>query len=286
MRLTGAALPSRPAVAIAGPDEIVPQGRRRVRLDGSRSAGVLEPVQFAWQQVGPSTVTLTGDTTATPSFVAPAADSSVTLQLTVTRASGGPGSTDTDDVTVTVESLTAPVADIGSDRVVPVGDEVTVDGSASAGAATFAWSAGPAVPDLSAEDGPSVTFPMPGTPVDVTLTVDGTGGPADSATVTLTPEIDELLGDRPEFRTRNGQWRISGTSSATLPNRVTARLIGRGPGVPDAEIGQAAVDATGGFDIRRLVAPNDLALRPGTGALVDLTSTRGGRSVDEVEIRD
>jgi hypothetical protein len=170
--------------------------------------------------------------------------------------------------------------------VEPPGDLVIVDGSGSAGAATFAWSTGPGGPDLSAEDGPSVTFPMPATPVDVTLTVAGAGGPAHSTTVTLTPEIDELLGDQPQFRTRNGQWRISGTSSATLPNRVTAWLRGRNPGDASAKIGEAAVDTAKAFDIRTLVAPDDLALRPGTGALVDLTSTRGGTFVDEVEIRD
>lgn len=286
VRLTGAALAPRPVVAAAGPDRTVPQGRR-VRFDGTGSVGLVTTAVFAWQEVTGTGTPLDGADTAAPSFVAPAAGTTITLRLTVTRPGGGADDTDTDDVTVTVEPLTAPVAELGTDRVVPVGNKVTLDASGSAGAATFAWSAaGSEAPDLSGEDGPTVTFPMPGTAVDVTLTVDGAGGTPDNATVTLTPEPDQLLGDQPQFRTRRGQWRISGTSSATLPNRVTASLLGRNPGEPPAVIGDAAVDADGGFGIRRLVAPNDLALRPGTGALVELTSTRGGRFVDEVDIRD
>ncbi|MEN3266396.1 hypothetical protein [Pseudonocardia sp.] len=281
VRLRGEALPFLPVAAAAGPDQTVPQGRL-VRLDGSGSAGA---TQFVWEQVAGPVVVLIGGDTAVPSFVAPAENESVTLRLTATRPGGEAVDTATDEVTVDVEPLTAPIARSAPGGVTPVESLVTVDGSGSAGAATFAWTTGPGGPELTGADGPVVSFTMPRVAVELTLTVDGDGGDASAVTVEFVPEPDQLLGDQPQFRARRGEWRLSGTSSARLPNRVTASL-GTNPGDKATEIGSAAVDVLGEFDIRRLVAPDDLALRPGTGALVTLTSTRGGTFVDEVEIRD
>jgi hypothetical protein len=282
VRLHGEAFPFSPVVAAAGLDQTVPQGRL-VRLDGSGSAGA---TQFAWEQVdGGTEIALIGADTAFPSFVALAENKSVTLRLTASRPGGEAVDTATNEVTVSVEPLTAPIARSGPGGVTPVGSPVTVDGSRSAGAATFAWATGPGGPALTGADGPVVSFTMPAAPVELTLTVDGDGGDASAVTVEFVPEPDQLLGDQPQFRARRGEWRLSGTSSARLPNRVTA-WMGTNPGDKETAIGSAAVDVLGEFDIRRLVAPDDLALRPGTGALVTLTSTRGGTFVDVVEIRD
>ena len=74
-----AALP----VAAAGPDQSVVRGSK-VTLNGTASTGA---TTYQWTQVqatGDPAVTLTGATTATPSFTIPAYDKPLTFQLTVT----------------------------------------------------------------------------------------------------------------------------------------------------------------------------------------------------------
>ena len=73
---------------------------------------------------------------------------------------------------------------------------------------------------------------MPAQPVTLTLTVSGPGGGPDTDTVTVTPLPDTITPGRVEFRTQRGQWRIEGTVSGALPDRVTARLLAAagGPG--------------------------------------------------------
>ena len=96
--------------ADAGPDRTV-DGGDAVRLDGSGStAPPGEELRWSWSQTGggPS-VTLTGATTATPSFTAPDVTSNVTLTFTLTVTAGGDSVTDTVDVTVTPRAPGTPV---------------------------------------------------------------------------------------------------------------------------------------------------------------------------------
>jgi hypothetical protein len=123
---------------------------------------------------------------------------------------------------------------------------------------------------------------MPAQPVTLTLTVSGPGGGPDTDTVTLTPLLDTITPGRVEFRTQRGQWRIEGTVSGALPDRVTARLGNAG----GPEIGTVAADTTQAFDLRRDLGPADAGLRPVAGSVVTLTSTRGGTRVVAVTVRN
>jgi hypothetical protein len=272
--VTGAALDPVPVVADAGADLAVQQGQQ-VRLDG---AGSLGATGFSWEQTDGPDVTLDGGTTATPTFTAPPAGSVLTFTLTVE----GPGGPKTDSITVTVAALTPPVAETGPDRSASVGDLVRVSGGFSAGAATFAWTSDVTGLVLDGDDTAEVSFTMPAQPVTLTLTVSGPGGGPDTDAVTVTPLLDTITPGRVEFRTQRGQWRIEGTVSGALPDRVTARL-GTASG---REISTVAADTTQAFDLRRDLGPADAGLRPVAGSVVTLTSTRGGTRVVAVTVRN
>jgi hypothetical protein len=81
-------------VANAGPDQTVVRGTS-VKLNGAGSTGA---TAYKWTQAaGDPVVTLTGSSTASPSFTFPATPKSLTFTLVVT---GSDGSTSTDDVVV------------------------------------------------------------------------------------------------------------------------------------------------------------------------------------------
>jgi hypothetical protein len=82
------------ATASAGPDQTVDQNSV-VTLDASAST---DATKFAWKQLdGPATVSLTGDTTAQPTFRAPKVAGTFTFEVTAT----GPGGSSTDQVKIT-----------------------------------------------------------------------------------------------------------------------------------------------------------------------------------------
>jgi len=184
----------------------------------------------------------------------------------------------------------APVeAKAGPDRTVEEGQLVRLDGSGSVAATGFTWqetSATGVTLDDPTSATPTFTAPAAGTVLTFDLTVTGPGGPqTDSVTITVVaavpPVVDRITPGRVEFRTGRGQWRIEGTVSAPLPDRVTARLgDATGP-----EIGTAAADVTQAFDLRRDLGPADVGLRPVPGSVVTLTSTRGGARVVAVTVR-
>ena len=101
--LTGAAVaPATGVAADAGPDVGVDTGAQ-VQLDGSLSRGPV--AAFAWVINAPALGTLTGASTATPTYTAPAAPGTDVVTLTVSDADGA---SDTDTVTVTVTPPPAP----------------------------------------------------------------------------------------------------------------------------------------------------------------------------------
>ena len=130
--------------AAAGDDQSVDEGAA-VALDGSSS---FDPegtaLSYAWVQTAGPSVALTGATTATPSFTAPAVGpggdpalaTTITLTLTVTDVEpagycGGPKSV-VDAVTVTVNNVdTAPSAAAGNDQAVLEGTTVTLSAAGS-----------------------------------------------------------------------------------------------------------------------------------------------------------
>jgi hypothetical protein len=151
--------------ANAGLDQTV-AGLSSVSLTGAASTdGDNDTLTYAWVQVSGPVVTLTGDTTATPGFVAP--QRALVAQTLVFELTVGDGfSTANDQVTVTVPANIAPVANAGADQNTTGGASVTLDGSGSSDAEsdpiTYSWtqSAGPAV-TLSAATSASPSFTAP-----------------------------------------------------------------------------------------------------------------------------
>jgi hypothetical protein len=96
--------PSSPPVAEAGPVQGVEYGIN-VTLDGS---GSFDPegtnLQFSWNQVSGTTVTLNGAGTANPTFMSPGVDDVLKFNLTV---ADGDGLLDSDTVTIYVNSAGA-----------------------------------------------------------------------------------------------------------------------------------------------------------------------------------
>jgi len=271
--VTGAALDPLPVVARAGTDQTVQQGQL-VTLDGSASTGTPSWAQTA----GAPPVVLSDPNAEVTTFAAPNSATDLTFTLTVT----GPGGPQSDDVTVHVAPLTSPNADAGPDQEVAVGDTVTLDGSASTGTAGFGWAqlSGPPITNLAGADTAHPTFTMPaGGPVALVLTASGPGGADAVDSVTITALVDTIVTTRAQYRTSQRQWRVEGTSTGRLPNRITVSLAG-------VEIGTAAVDVANDWDVRRDVLASEPALVPAPGALVTVTSTRGGSQTLAVNVRN
>ena len=144
--ISGFALP----VANAGPDREFGSGTT-VTLDGGGSTvDRRRPVKsHAWSRTGGTTggsVTLTGETTARPTFTAEtlAADADNVTHIFTLTVTDAANVTDTDTVTITVTSGNAiPVANAGDDRTVVSGTEVVLDGRGSTDSdgtiASWAW---------------------------------------------------------------------------------------------------------------------------------------------------
>ena len=188
-----------PPVASAGTNQSVASGAA-VTLNGSGSDADGTVVGYAWtQRVGP-TVSLSGASSATAAFSAPAVTTRtvLTFRLTVTDDDGAIGA---DETTVTVSppaSNLSPVANAGLDQSVAASATVTLNGSGNdpdGNVAGYAWTqtAGPTV-SLSGASSATATFTAPAVTTRTALTFrltvtddDGATG-TDEATVTVSPQ--------------------------------------------------------------------------------------------------
>ncbi|HEX2073506.1 MAG TPA: hypothetical protein VHF92_06950, partial [Geodermatophilus sp.] len=146
------------------------------------------------------------------------------------------------------EGAVTTVDAVASTETPAVGDTVTLTATAAnadAASVTWAQTAGPAV-TLSGTTGPSVTFTAPAQPVTFTATVTGTGGTA-TDTITVTPQ-DQVVITAAELRTRQAEWRISGTAAITTLNPVSIHLYEGGQ--PGRLIGEATPEAAGDWTLR------------------------------------
>ena len=195
-------------MANAGPDQVVGEDET-VRLDGSLSTVPFgESITYSWSQTGGPNVTLTGATTARPTFISPLGQPrDVTLTFTLTVSAVGDDSTATDTVDVIVEAVgpafTPGVleADAGPDQTVDGGDRVRLDGTGSTGpeGLTYSWrqTGGPSV-TLDGLTTARPSFTAPNVDEDETLrftltvTADGESD-TDTVEVTVTTEFVPIL---------------------------------------------------------------------------------------------
>jgi len=276
--------------AIAGADQTGVQKGQTVTLDGSSSTGDI--TSFQWTQTSGTSVTLNNANTAIATFEAPIGPADLTFSLKVT----GGGETDVDEVSVHVDAVAGPVANAGADQLVVPGSVVTLNGTASTDPSnnplTFSWvQIAPASPLALLNNAntatPSFTFPVGfnGT-FTFRLTVTGPGG-SDTDTVNISPTQDTITIARAEFRTGSNRFRVDGTASPGPGNSVSVYL-GQvaDPANPDQSkrVGTSPVDTTGAWAIDlRNTPPN---LRPVSGNVVTVISTRGGVAIATITIRN
>ena len=184
----------------AGTDQTVVAGSSVV-LAGSASDPDTDPLTYQWTQTAGPSVVLTGSTTLSPAFTAPAkaaTDQVLTFELV---ANDGTVDSAADSVSITIPANVGPTADAGSDATVAAGDTVSLDGSASidgdGDTLTYAWTqtGGPSV-TLSDAASVSPTFTAPAkAAADQTLTFellvsDGiTSSTTDSVSITIPANV-------------------------------------------------------------------------------------------------
>jgi hypothetical protein len=277
VEIDGAGLAALPLRADAGLDQTVDQGAK-VTLDGGASAGDIDSMSWS----APAGVTLTGATTATPTFTAPNAAGTLTFTLTVT----GNGQTQTDSVNVTVKPNAPTLAVIA-----PVGATVlqnlplTLDASSSVSAAKFEWSQVSGTPVTLNGDTTSskLTFLFPKTADPIVMqvrvrrtdaaTTGCTAPTCDTAQITLTPQPDPLGPVRAKWDGK-GRWVVDGTSNIQVSNNVR---VYSGPTVGGTAplIGSALVDPTGAWKVDVRNSP----IKPAACNCVSVESDRGGQEL-------
>ena len=198
----------------AGVDQVV-GANATVTLSGlgSSSGGNFT---YLWTQSGPSTLTLSGDTTVTASFTSPATTGTYIFTLTVTNT--GTSATASDSVTIRVDA-TDPVADAGTAQTVAPSANVTLNGSGSSdgeGAVTYAWALTASDPsatlsDLTGADTAAPTFTAPSTAGTLTFTLTVTDEVGNEHTDTVIITVNT-----PPVANAGDDQTVSGNDTVTL----------------------------------------------------------------------
>ena len=264
---TGAGFPPIPVIAFAGVDQTVQQGQT-VTLDATGSTGTVRST--AWTQTSGTAVTLSSDTASKPTFVAPSGAGDLEFKVTVT----GPGGPSSDTVLVHVTAVQKPVADAGADRTVTQGATVKLDGSASTGATSYAWTQTAGTPSVTLTGAntatPSFDFPRQTAPLTFTLTVTGPGGSA-TDTVTIRGLDDPLTvtAGKARYTTSKKEYDVSGTATQLSGNSITVHA---GRTLDGPVLGTAAVDPlTGAWRFRQAGLALDAS------RTISIESARGGK---------
>ena len=244
-----------PPVAEAGQDQAVNYGAA-VSLDGSGSRDPNGTIKsYAWTQVAGTTVTLTGDTTATPSFTAPMNGGTLTFQLTVTD-DGGQSASDTMNVRVT----TPPVAEAGSAQWARPGASVALSSSGSYDPdgliVNYAWTqtTGPAVV-LTGNNtaSPSFTAPDGNTTLAFSLTVTDNDGLTASDSVSVNVNTPPVVNAGPDQNVQPGAAvSLDGTGSydpdGTIASYSWVQTAGAAVTLTGANTSRASFTASGSME--------------------------------------
>jgi hypothetical protein len=275
--ITGAEDPSAQVVATIAAGANAVQVGQAVSLDGLASTGSI--TSYAWS-VSPTTgATLTG-TGSARTFTATAAG---VYTVSMTVAGAGAGNTSTDTFKITVSSPSAPpVSNAGSDQtgVVPT-STVTLDGTGSTFASTFAWlqTGGPAVTLTNATTA-NPTFVVPSATTSQTftfsLTIKDVNGTPATDTVQVTTDPDDLVFTSASFKRGGAEWRVRGDAQYCSANNLVSVYWNK-PGASPVLLGSTTPTAALGvcsFDFRLKNTPT--ALQPAAAGTVTVRSALGG----------
>lgn len=276
-----------PPVAAAGDDQTVNE-QTEVTLDASASSDADgDALQFAWQQLAGTEVTLAAADTAQARFVAPVTTEVLSLrfEVTVTDAEGAAAS---DQVTVNVQPVNAaPTAAAGEDQAVDALDRVTLDGQASADSdgtiQQYAWSVIDADLTIDDADQPVAQFTAPDVDVPSTLTLrlvvtDNEGASAsDELSVTITPNEPPVADAGADQQTDEGQTVVlSAAASTDADDEITDYAWTQLSG-PTAELTEAD-SAVANFVAPEVEADSELVFQ------VTVTDARGKSDTDTVTV--
>jgi photosystem II stability/assembly factor-like uncharacterized protein len=170
-------------IAEAGPDQTVDEDTI-VTLDGSGSISNVSIVSYVWTFTDVTPKSLRGET-VTYNFTNPG------VYLITLNVTDDLGNSCTDTVVITVNDVTPPVADAGTDQTVKVNTQVSFDAAGSSdnvGIVSYEWDFG----DGATGTGKSAThiYAEAGT-YTVVLTVTDAAGHRDTDTVTVTVMEEE-----------------------------------------------------------------------------------------------
>src|SRR6188472_4176158 len=185
------------AVGAANPATAIPG--QTVALESTGSSGDI--TSYAWTQVGGPKVTLNGANTDVATFVAPTG-ASTDLTFELATASAGGLSTAKTQVAVHVQSGAAPVANAGADQNAIVETQITLDGTNSLYATSYAWTqtGGPTV-TLNGANMSIASFEMPNSNTPLTFTLTAKAGTTTATdTVVITKKQDIVTIARAEYR--------------------------------------------------------------------------------------
>ena len=279
--------PNSTPVADAGSDQTVAAGAA-VMLNGSGSDADGTVAGYAWTQTAGPTVTLSGASSATVTFTAPAVATRTTLtfRLTVTDNNGALG---TDEATVTVTPLAnvRPVANAGSDQTVAAGAAVTLNGNGSdadGAVAGYVWTqtAGPTVP-LSGASSATATFAAPAVTSRTTLTFrltvtdnDGATG-ADEITVTVLPANRPPVADAGRDQSVAANAAVTLNGSGSDPDGTVAGYAWTQTAGPTVTLSGAS-SATATFAAPAVTSRTTLTFR------LTVTDNNGATGADEITV--
>lgn len=214
-----------PPVVNAGTDATV-TGGSQVTLSGSGTDLENDPITYNWSQSSGAPVTLTGPTTLTPSFTAPAKTASAQTLTFALTGNDGNTSSQPDTVDITVAANVGPTANPGPQQIVGGGTTGTLNGSASTDGdgdtLNYLW---------SQTSGPQVTIVNPTSAVATFV------APPSSTTVqTLTFELTVSDGITSNAASTAVTVPINGAPVVSAGQDITA------PGGSQVQLGATATD--------------------------------------------
>lgn len=285
--ITGADNPAADVVATLVPDALNVQVGQSITLDGTSSSGTITSSSFAMTPATGATLTGTGlSRTFTPS---------VTGDYTITLTVNGAGTANTSKDTVTIHASSAsaaPVANAGPDQlgVVPT-SVVTLDGTGSQFASTYAWTeaAGDAkkvtLSNTSVAN-PTFTVPASSTPLtfNFTLTITDVNGTTAADSVQVVSDPGAVTVDSATYKRGSLEWRVRGSAKYCSANNVVSIYWNKPVtgGTTPVLVGTTSPTLALGvcsYDFRLKNAP--AALQPTAAGTVTARSTFGGEALNQ-----